>query len=322
MSEPVVVITDHPWPSVDIERDVLANAGIRLVDADGVSERELLAYVADAEGIMTCFAPVTQAVIDAAPRLRVIGRIGVGVDNIDVAAATARSIPVTNVPAYCIDEVAEHTLALLLSLRRRLADHDRRLRSGHWGLDPARPLHRLAGQTLGVLGLGRIGTAVARAAQGFDMQIIACTEFPGAEALARIGIEAVTLSELASRADVVSIHLPLTDQTRGIVNAEFLAAMKPDAMLINVARGEIVDHDALVTALAAGTIGGAGLDVFAQEPLADDDPLLGSPNTVLTPHVAFYSEESLRDLARLASENVAAVLRDLPPASIVNLPHV
>jgi D-3-phosphoglycerate dehydrogenase len=318
--ERIVVITDHPWPSVDIEREVLGRVDARVVDADGAGTGELLRLTRDADGILTCFAEVSASIIGGAPRLRVIGRTGIGVDNIDVPAASARSIAVTNVPVYCTDEVAEHVIALMMTLRRRVVDYDRALRAGDWSLETGVPLHRLWGQTFGIFGYGRIGAATARRAQALGLRVIAHAPSLRAAEADAAGVEAVTLDELAQRADVLSVHAPLTASTQGAIGAAFLAMMKPGAVLINTARGAIVDQDALVAALHGGRIGGAALDVFDPERLERAHPLLSAPNTLLTPHVAYYSEESLGDLARLAAENVAAVLDGRRPASVVNGP--
>jgi D-3-phosphoglycerate dehydrogenase / 2-oxoglutarate reductase len=314
----LVLVTDHPWPSVDEEERTLASVGARPVFAETGAEDELVELVRDAEAILTCFAQVTPRVIESGPRLRVIGRYGVGVDNIAVDAATALGIPVANVPSYCEHEVAEHALALLLALARRVVVFDRSVRDGEWSLARGRPVHRIAGRTLGVVGFGRIGQMLARKAWGLGLTVV--VHQPGlSDADARAaGVEAVPLDELAERADFVSLHLPLDERTRHLVGRDFLRAMKPTAFLVNTARGGIVDRDALLEALRDGWIAGAALDVFVPEPLAPDDPLLALPNLIATPHAAYYSEESLVDLGRLAAENVAAVLAGGRPASVVN----
>jgi D-3-phosphoglycerate dehydrogenase len=315
---PIVVVTDHPWPSLEIEAAVLGAVGARLLDADGIGRDDLLELTRDASGILTCFARVDAEIINNAPDLRVVGRIGVGVDNIDVAAASARGIAVTNVPAYCVDEVAEHVLALALGLWRKIVPYDRAARDGRWSLAVGRPIRRLAGSTFGVVGHGRIGAATARRARAMGLRVIA--HAPGLEpgAVDADGVEGVTLADLARRSDIVTLHVPLNHATRHLVDESFLALMKPDAVLINAARGGLIDSRALAVALGAGRLGGAGLDVFEQEPLPADDPLRTAPNTIFTPHVAYYSEDSLRDLARLAAENVARVLTGRRPASVIN----
>ena len=318
MGERLVLVTDHPWPSIDAEVEVLAAVGARPVFAPTGEEQELVELVREAEAILTCFARVTARVVEAAPRLQVIGRYGVGVDNIAVDTATALGIPVTNVPSYCEDEVAEHALALLLALARRVVAFDGGVRAGDWSLARGQPIHRVAGSTLGIVGFGRIGRALARRAQALGLSVLASGPRGGEAELRADGVEPVALDELARRADFVSLHVPLSDATRHLVDRDFLAAMKPTAFLVNTARGPVVDREALLEALRDGWIAGAALDVFEPEPLPPGDPLLALGNLVATPHVAYYSEESLVDLGRLAAENVARVLAGRRPAALVN----
>jgi D-3-phosphoglycerate dehydrogenase len=288
---------------------VLAAVGAELVLAPTGAEAELIELVADADAILTCFAQVTPAVIAAGARLQVIGRYGIGVDNIAVAEATARGIPVTNVPVYCRDEVAEHVLAMVLSLVRGLHRYDRAVRAGDWSLATGLPTRRVRGTTVGIVGYGRIGRALADKARALGMDIVVHD---------RHARDSLGLLELAARSDFVSLHVPATAETTGMIGAEFLAAMKPTAYLINAARGALVDQDALAAALDRGEIAGAGLDVFVPERLPVDHPLLRSDRVLATPHTAFYSEESMAELARLAAENVAAVLAGRRPAAVVN----
>ena len=224
----------------------------------------------------------------------------------------------TNVPDYCADEVAEHTLALMLAHARGLLRFADAVRSGDWSIGRGLPLRRVAGRTLGIVGFGRMGSALAAKAGGLGLELLVHDRSAGPQALAAAGAVGVGLDELVRRSDYVSIHLPLTDQTRGLVGRELLAAMKPDAFVVNCARGAIVDQDALLEALRAGRLGGAGLDVFEPERLPDGHPLLTDSRVVATPHVAFYSEESILELQTRAAENVAAVLDGRRPASIVN----
>ncbi len=304
-----VLVTDITWPDTAVEQEVLAAVGAELVLARTGDEAELVELVRDADAILTCFAHVTPAVVAAGQRLRVIGRYGIGVDNIAVAEATARRIPVTNVPAYCLDEVAEHVMAMILSLVRGLHRYDRAVRDGDWSLATGLPTRRVRGTTLGVVGYGRIGRALAEKARAFGMEVV--VHDPHAP-------DTLELLDLAARSDFVSLHVPSTPDTSGMIDAAFLAAMKPTAYLINAARGALVDQDALVHALQTAQIEGAGLDVFVPERLPADHPLLRSDRVLATPHTAFYSEESMAELARLAAENVAAVLDGRRPASIVN----
>jgi D-3-phosphoglycerate dehydrogenase len=307
MAEHRVLVTDYTWADTSVEAAVLAGVAADLVHARTGEEDELVDLVGDCDAILTCFKRVTPAVVRAGTRLRVIGRYGVGTDNIAVDVATELGIPVTNVPVYCADEVAEHVIALLFALVRGIPRYDRAIRTGDWSLASGLPTRRIAGTTLGIVGHGAIGQALERRARGLGMEVLVHTRSGG-----------VPLDRLLAESDHVSLHVPATPETERLVDGAFLAAMKPTAHLINCARGAVVDHDALVAALRDGTIAGAGLDVFAPEPLPDGHPLLALPNVVATPHTAFYSEESIADLARLAAQNVADVLTGRPPASVVN----
>ena len=313
-----IVATDIPAPTADLETAMIEAIGGRLVVASSGDEAELVSLVADADAILTCFKHVTPAVVRAAPGLRVIGRYGVGVDNIAVDTATERGIPVTNVPVYCVDEVAEHALALLLTLARGTATYDASVRAGEWDIRVAMPLHRLAGSVLGIVGFGHIGRAVASRARAFGLQLLVTdTSATPAEA-AELQAELVPLDDLLRRADAVSLHVPLRDSTQRLIDARRLALMKPTAFLINCARGAVVDLDALADALANGRLAGAGIDVFVPERLPVDHPLIGLRNAVLTPHTAFYSEESIAELQRLATQNVIDVLTGGTPDHVVN----
>ena len=318
MSSHVVLVTDYTWPSTEPEAAVLARVGARLLVAETGEEDELLELAPRADAILTCFKRVSSAVVRAAPRLQVIGRYGIGVDNIAVAEATRLGIPVTNVPAYCVDEVAEHVLALVLAHERSICRFDAAVRNGDWSLAGGLPIRRVAGRVLGIVGFGRIGQALARKARGLDLELVVHDPTVEPSALAVAGARHVSLADLAATADIVSIHAPLTPETDGLIGADFLARMKPDAFLVNAARGAIVDKDALTCALLEGRIAGAGLDVFVPERLPPDDPLLSAPGVLVTPHVAFYSEQAVLELEVRAAENVAAILAGRRPASIVN----
>jgi D-3-phosphoglycerate dehydrogenase / 2-oxoglutarate reductase len=318
VSEPIVLITDYTWPSTDPEAGVLAEVGARLVLAETGEEPELVELVRDADAILTCFAKVTPAVIAAGERLQVIGRYGIGVDNIAVGEATRRLIPVTNVPAYCQDEVAEHALALLLSHARSLRSYERAVRSGDWALSRGAPIHRVAGSVLGIVGFGKIGRTLCEKARGLGLQVLAHDPVVPGEQIRAAGAEPASLGELAARADFVSLHVPLTDATRGLVGGEFLQAMKPSAFLVNTARAGLIDQEALCQALAEGWIAGAGIDVFDPERLPPEHPLLAEESLAPTPHVAFYSEESVLELELRAARNVADVLAGRRPDAVVN----
>jgi D-3-phosphoglycerate dehydrogenase / 2-oxoglutarate reductase len=310
-----VLVTDHAWPHLDVETSVLAAADAELVAAETGHLDELVALAGDVDAILTCFARVPAEVLDAAPRCRTVARYGVGLDNIDVGRATELGMVVSNVVDYCTDEVADHTLMMILALARRLLPLNRDVAAGGWGVGVPGTSRRLRGRTLGLVGLGAIGRAVAVRAAAIGMRVVALRrsggETPGIEVVDR-------LEDLLAAADVVSLHLPLTAGTAGLIDAAALRAMRPDAWLINTARGGLVDTDALLDALERGALAGAALDVTDPEPLPAAHPLRSRPDVVLTPHSAFASDGSLTELARRAAENVVEVLAGRVPASIVN----
>ncbi len=318
MDEKVVLVTDYTWPNTAIEEAVLKAANARLLVAQVGDENELLRLVPQADAILTCFKKVSAAVVRAGEKLQVIGRYGIGVDNIAVDEATRLGIPVTNVPAYCLDEVAEHALALMLACARNIAHYNHAIRVDDWALNARRPLFRVQGKVLGIIGFGKIGQRLAAKAGSLGLKVIAHSSHPDEDSGRRLNVEFVSLDDLLARADFVSLHVPLKAATRHLVNAEQLRKMKPSAFLINTARGGLIDHDALLTALQDGWIAGAGLDVFEPEHLEAEHPLFAQPHLIATPHVAFYSEESLAELQSKAAENVAAILSGNRPAALVN----
>jgi D-3-phosphoglycerate dehydrogenase len=313
-----VVVTDLDQPSLAEEEAVSAAEGFELVRAECRTEEEVISAASEAEALIVQYAPITRAVFEALPQLKVVARYGVGVDTVDVDAATEHGVAVCNVPDYGTEDVSDHAIALALSLARGVVGLDRELRAGNYSLAPVQPLHRIAGRVFGVVGLGLIGAATARKARGVGYQTIGFDPLYETGTTTAEGTEVVNFDELVRRADVVSLHVPLNAHTRHLINAEVLKAMKPGAVLVNTCRGGVVDTDALVEALRSGGIRAAGLDVFEQEPLPQDSPLFGLPNTVLTPHAAWYSEESQVELKRRTAQNVADVLAGRKPRNIVN----
>ncbi len=313
-----VVITDSVFASHDIEREVLGAIGATLRQLQVVSEADLLDAASAADALLVCYAPITRRVIDRMDRCRIVARYGIGVDNVDVDAATARGIVVTNVPDYCVEEVSDHALALLLACARRVPFLDRQARRGRWEARDAVPVRRLSGQVLGLVGFGKIPRRLAATAGALGLEILAFDPYVGAEEMASHRVGKATLEELLARADFVSVHAPLVAETRGLIGESALRAMKPTAYLINTSRGPVVSEQALIRALQEGWIAGAALDVVETEPPAKDSPLRAQDNAILTPHVAFYSEESVRELQRKAAENVAQVLSGGAPRSPVN----
>ncbi|MFF0501801.1 C-terminal binding protein [Nocardia aobensis] len=309
-----VLVTDYAWPSLDVEREVLGAAGVELVAARTGDTDELVALASDVDAIMTCFAKVSAQVLDAAPRCRTVARYGVGVDNIDVAHATSLGMLVSNVPEYCSEDVADHSLLLMLALSRRLKFLTSLVAGGGWDATEGTAV-RLSGRVLGLVGLGAIGRALVPRAQALGLKV---TAFRRSASLPPGVRAAASLDELLSTADIVSLHVPSTPETAGLIGARELALMKPTAWLINTARGTLVDTDALLSALQNGQIAGAGLDVTDPEPLPPDHPFRTRDDVVLTPHVAFASDLSLAELARKAAINVIDVLAGRVPADVVN----
>ena len=320
-----VLVTDYVWPSTAPEREVLAEIGAEIIEAPGPSEDTLAALAVDADAIMTCFAQVTDRVVRSAQKCQVISRYGVGVDNIAVDTATSLGIPVTYVPDYCVDEVSDHVMALLLTWNRQVGFYDGVAKQGRWeGVPSPVPLIRLRGCKLGVVGMGRIGRAVAGKAQAFGMDVLGYDPYIPEGQSAGEGIILVDLPTLMSESDYVTIHTPLNDETRGLIGADEFRQMKPSAYIINCARGPIIDEPALVEALRDGQMAGAGLDVMEEAAPPPDHPLFGMDNVIITPHVAFLSRQSVLELEVRTAKATADVLQGRMPEFLVNpavLPH-
>lgn len=291
----------------------------QVVDATGMSREELLACLADADALIVRSATqVDDALLEAAPKLRVVGRAGIGVDNIDLKSATRRGVMVVNAPQANIVSAAEHTMALLLAQARNINRGDASLREGRWDRSKLQGVE-LYGKTLGVVGLGRIGSLVAKRAAAFGMQLVAYDPYISAESARRLGVEVVPLDELLARCDFVTIHLPKTPETTGLFGADAFARMKPGVRIVNASRGGIIDEAALVDAVRSGAVGGAGLDVFDQEPLGPDSPLLGEPRIVLSPHLGASTTEAQDKAGTDVAAAVAAALSGELVASAVNV---
>lgn len=313
-----VLVTDYAWPSLDIERALLAQVGADLIVAETGEEAELVELAVRADAILTNWRKVPAEALDAAPRCVLVSRYGVGVDNIPVAHATALGIPVCNVPDFCLEEVSDHAMALLLACARRVVTFARATRAGIWDLSAGRGLPRLRGQTLGLVGFGNTARALVPKAQGFGLRVLAYTPRlePGTAA---DGVELTNdLGRLLAEADYVSVHAPATPATDGLVGEAELRQMKRTAYLVNTSRGALVDEEALLRALHEGWIAGAALDVLRQEPAPPDHPLLRLDNAIVTPHAAFYSETAIEELQTKATRNVVTALRGEAPATLVN----
>jgi D-3-phosphoglycerate dehydrogenase len=314
----VVLVTDYAWPSLDIEREILGGIDAQIRVAKSGSTEELVELAPEADAILCNWKAVSANVLRAAARCITVGRYGIGLDNIDVAFATSLGIVVTNVPAYCVDDVADHTMALLLACNRKVCWFDKDIKAGRYDLKAHAPLHRLHSHTLGLAGFGRIGRAVAQRAVPFGLSIIAYRP-RNRDGYARSGeVEFVSFPELLKRSDYLSIHLPATPETTNLFNGSVFTRMKHGAVLINTARGSLIHTADLFQALKTGTIAAAGIDVWQNEPLPPGDPLANHPRVIATPHAAFYSDESLVELQTTAAGQAAALLTGHEPQNIVN----
>ena len=312
-----VVLTDYVWDSLDVEQRTLEGLA-ELVPLKTKTPDEFLGEAADCDALLNTYAgPITAEVMAKMPKCRIIARYGIGVDTIDVEAATRAGIIVTNNPTYCIEEVAEHTMALMLAAARKVAFYDRLVRAGRWEVPPGKPISRIAGSTLGLIGFGNIARRVAVCAAALGMRVLYCDPFVKEGQFDAPGRK-MELNAMLGESDFVSVHPPLTKETRKMVNDDAFARMKPNAVLINCSRGPIIDTDALVRALDAKKIAGCALDTTDPEPLPDPHPLRGRDNVIINPHAAWYSEEAMKGLQAGAPGEVRRVLSGEWPINVVN----
>lgn len=313
-----VAITDTGFPGIDIERSVLEPSGaeISLGECRTPAETALLCKRADA--ILTNLAPIDADVIRQLENCKIIVRYGVGVDNIDVRAAAAKGIPVVNIPDYAVSEVADHTLALLLGIVRRIPQIDRDVRNGLWNIAPYRPMMGLSGKVLGLAGFGNIARAVAERAKPFGLRIAAYDPYLDDGAFERAGAVKVDWETLVTQSDILSLHLPLTERTKHLIDRTTLRRMKRESVIVNTSRGGLIDTAALAEALESRTISGAALDVLETEPAAPDHPLFAYGNCIVTSHCAWYSELSIVRLQQSAAWEVRKYFEGEMPRNIVN----
>jgi D-3-phosphoglycerate dehydrogenase len=308
MAGPVIAVTDSVFPTLDPAKAALARLNPTYRMAKSASADDILAVARDADALLITYAKITREIIGQLTKCKAIGRFGLGVDNIDLPAAKEKGIAVNYVPDYCIREVSDHTMALLLSLIRKVPLSNKLVQAGRWEMPAVVPIRRIEGTVLGLVGFGHIPRLVAPKAQAFGIKVIAYDPFAKAELFKAANVESVDFDTLLQRSDYVSVHAPLMAQTRGMMNADAFAKMKKGAYIVNTARGPLIDEPALIAALDAGQVGGAGLDVVATEPLAKDSPLLGRDNVIVSPHTAFYSIEALEELQSKCASDVARVL--------------
>lgn len=312
-----VAVADSVFPNLDPAQAVLSKISAELRLAEKPTPEEVVRVARNADAVLVTYAKISADMIRQMPRCRIIARFGIGVDNVDIAAATAAGIVVTRVPDYCIDEVSDHTLALLLALVRKIPFANSHVHTGQWQMASVVPIHRLRGRVLGLVGFGRIPQLVAPKAKAFGLKVVAFDPFVSLEIVTAAGVVRIDFAELVKVSDFISIHTPLMPETQGLFNADVFRQMKPSAYLINTARGPIVDEAALAHALDAGQLAGAALDVLSTEP-PTGSTLLGRDNVILTPHMSFYSVESLVELQTKAAEEVVRVLTGKAPRCPVN----
>ncbi len=313
-----VVMLDEFYARTKIEKEILKEVNADLIVSPSTDEDTAIRYASDADVIITRHVPVTEKILEAAKRCKVVVRTGIGFDMVDIPAATRRGIYVANAPGFCIDEVADHTLALVLALQRKINIISQKVKKGAWRWDEFKPIFGLKGQIYGVVAWGNIGRAVAKRAQVFGFNVIATDPFVSPEEAKKFGVELVDFDKLLEISDVVSVHAPLSKSTHHMFNEKTIGKMKNTAYLVNTARGGLVDQKALYNALKSGKIAGAALDVMEEEPPKANEPLFTLDNVIITPHIAGYSEGSVIELRNRVFGEVITVLKGGQPNAWVN----
>ena len=313
-----ILITDFVWPSVEPESKILIDAGFEPVLAPDPSEETLTSLAKDVEGIMFCFAEVTSKVLENASNCKVAARFGIGVDNVDISKATELGIIVTNVPDYCMDEVTDHALGMILALNRRFLPHTKSVTDGNWkNVTLDKVMHRTRGSVLGIVGFGRIGRSLASKGNGFGFNIIAYD--PLLKTGDNInGVEIVDFEHLLKSSDYISLHVPLIPQTKGMIGKKELSLMKKGSIIVNCARGGLIDENALADSISSGHISGAGLDVVEPTPPKSDNPLFTLENVIITPHTAFFSQASTLELETRTAHETIKVINGSKPENWIN----
>jgi D-3-phosphoglycerate dehydrogenase / 2-oxoglutarate reductase len=319
VSRPLIAVTDSVFPSLDPAMAALKRLDPEIRVAKSTSEADILEVARDADGVLVTYAKLPGELLRQLRRCKVIGRFGLGVDNIDIKTAAALDIVVTYVPDYCLQEVSDHAMALLLALARKVPYSNTLVQTGRWDMPAVVPIRRLEGQILGLVGLGNIPRGVALKAKAFGLKVVAHDPYVSAAVAQELGVELIGFEQLLEISDFISVHAPLTPQTRGLFNVQAFDRVKKGAYIINTARGPLLDEAALVAALDSGRLGGAALDVVATEPLSKDSPLLGRANVILTPHTGFYSAEALDELQTKCASDVASVLSGGQPVYPVKM---
>lgn len=314
----LVVITDYQYDNIDAERRIIGEAGFELRDYQIKDAKELIPLVKDADAIITQYSDVSREVIGQLEHCKMIIKYGIGVNNIDTKAATEKGIYVCNVPDYGVEEVSDHAVTMMLALGKKMQILEKAFREGDWGYASTMPLYRLRDCTLGLVGFGRIPQLVAKKMAGFGLRILAYDPFVDEEKARAMGVRPADLETILRESDFISVHVPLNEGTRHLIGRESFEKMKKTAFVVNTARGGVIDEKALVEALNAGEIAGAGVDVYEEEPVSPDNPLLHMDNVIATPHCAWYSETAITTLQRKVAEEVVNVLKGNEPFNCVN----
>jgi len=313
-----VLVTDHIYPSLDYEVKKLGSIGAELLEASSVTEEDLIKEAEAVDAVITCYAEITGRVIKAMKKCKIIAKTGIGVNNIDLDTATTCGIRVTNVPDYCLDEVSDHALALIMSLVRKIPFIDSTVKKGSWSFEEYRPIFRLGGKTLGLVGYGKIAQLLAEKVRPLKIKVIAYDPFVPQEVMQQAGVEKADLDDLLQQADYISLHAPLTPLTAGIIDERALSLVKPTAILVNTSRGQLIDEAALYRALKENRLAGAGLDVMATEKYDSANPLFSADGVVITAHSAFYSVEATQELREKVVDEVIRALTGQAAHYLVN----
>ena len=313
-----VAVTDYVFPNLDIEKRELKKIEAELIESTGSDEESIIEAAKDADAILNCYAELTPRVIESLKKCQIIARYGIGVNNVNIPTATKKGIIVTNVPDYCIEEVSDHALTLILASCRKLCQLNKTVKNGKWDFKDYRPIYRLQGQTLGIVSFGRIPRRLVEKVRAYKFNIIAYDPYVDEEIAAKYSVKLVKFEELLKESDIITIHAPLTKETKGMFGSEQFKMMKNSAYLINTARGGLIKDNDLAQAVKEGEIAGAGLDVLEDENVNSHHPLVNLENVIITPHSAFYSEEALKDLQYKAVQEVVRVLTGEKPKSCVN----
>ncbi len=313
-----VVITDYQYEHINAEKNIIESAGFLLEDYQLKDSQQLIPICKDADAIITQYSDISAELIQQLEHCSMIIKYGIGVNNIDVEAASKKGIYVCNVPDYGVEEVSDHAVAMMLCLAKKLPVLTKALQSGDWGYGSTVPLKRICSCTLGLIGFGRIPQLVAKKMQGFGVRILVYDPYVSNEIMSKEGVEGADLEQIFKESDFISVHVPLNSATKGMIGKNAFDKMKSTAIVINTARGGVIDETELIQALLKGKIAGAGVDVYETEPVAADNPLLHMDNVIATPHCAWYSETAITTLQRKVAEEVVNVLNGNEPFNCVN----